>query len=185
MRATIIGAAIAGLALAKGLRSVGFDVEVFEQAPELKPLGAGIALTANGLRALRSLGLYEAVIKRGEEIRRISVLDERGRVLETTDHLRLSERFGHVSAVALHRSALHEALLSSIPPDLVHTGKRCTGVRQCADEVQVLLEDGQDRKTDLLLACDGIHSAVRRSIYPSGESVCGLHLLAGHRAPSR
>jgi hypothetical protein len=54
-------------------------------------------------------GLYKAVVERGEEIRRISVLDERGRTLETTDHLRLSERFGHVSAVTLHRSALHEA----------------------------------------------------------------------------
>jgi 2-polyprenyl-6-methoxyphenol hydroxylase-like FAD-dependent oxidoreductase len=166
MHATIIGAGIAGLALAKGLRAVGFDVEVFEQAPELKPLGAGIALTANGLRALRALGLYEAVIKRGEEIRRISVLDERGHVLETTDHLRLSERFGHMSAVALHRSALHEALRSSIPRDIVHTGKRCTAARQCANDVQVLFEDGQDRRTDLLLACDGIHSAVRRSLYP-------------------
>jgi 2-polyprenyl-6-methoxyphenol hydroxylase-like FAD-dependent oxidoreductase len=166
MRATIIGAGIAGLALAKGLRAVGFHVEVFEQAPELKPAGAGIALTANGVRALRSLGLYEAVTKRGEEIHRISALDERGRVLETTDHLRLSERFGHVSAVALHRSALHEALLSSIPADTVHTGKRCTGVRQCADEVEMIFEDGEDRKTDLLLACDGIHSAVRKSLYP-------------------
>jgi 2-polyprenyl-6-methoxyphenol hydroxylase-like FAD-dependent oxidoreductase len=55
MQATIIGAGIAGLALAKGLRAVGFHVEVFEQAPELKAIGAGIALTANGLRALRSL----------------------------------------------------------------------------------------------------------------------------------
>jgi 2-polyprenyl-6-methoxyphenol hydroxylase-like FAD-dependent oxidoreductase len=166
MRATIIGAGIAGLALAKGLRAIGIDVEVFEQAPELKPVGAGIALTANGLRALQSLGLYEAVIERGEEIRRISVLDEQGRILETTDHLRLTERFGHVSAVALHRSALHEALLSNLPADVVHTAKQCTGVQQNANEVEVLFEDGSNMKTDLLLACDGIHSAVRRSLYP-------------------
>jgi len=123
-------------------------------------------LTANGLRALQSLGLYEAAIERGEEIRRISVLDEQGRTLETTDHLRLTERFGHVSAVALHRSALHEALLANLPADVVHTGKRCTGVQQNANEVEVLFEDGSSIKTDLLLACDGIHSAVRRSLYP-------------------
>jgi 2-polyprenyl-6-methoxyphenol hydroxylase-like FAD-dependent oxidoreductase len=58
MHATIIGAGIAGLALARGLRAVGFDVEIFEQAPELKPIGAGIALTANGLRALVRRSLY-------------------------------------------------------------------------------------------------------------------------------
>lgn len=64
MQATIIGAGIAGLALAKGLRCAGFDVQVFEQAPELKPVGAGLALTTNGLRALQSLGLYEDVVSR-------------------------------------------------------------------------------------------------------------------------
>jgi 2-polyprenyl-6-methoxyphenol hydroxylase-like FAD-dependent oxidoreductase len=166
MHTTIVGAGIAGLALATGLRSIGFDVDVFEQAPELKPVGAGIALTTNGLRALQSIGLDDAVIARGHEILRISVLDQCAEVLETTDHKSLSARFGHVSAIAVHRSALHEALLSNLPRSVVHTGKRCTGAREDADQVKVLFDGGEEVRTDLLFACDGIHSAIRGSLYP-------------------
>jgi 2-polyprenyl-6-methoxyphenol hydroxylase-like FAD-dependent oxidoreductase len=66
MHATIVGAGIAGLGLAHGLRSIGFDLDVYEQAPELKPLGAGITLMTNGLRALQPLGLYDAVSREGK-----------------------------------------------------------------------------------------------------------------------
>jgi 2-polyprenyl-6-methoxyphenol hydroxylase-like FAD-dependent oxidoreductase len=94
------------------------------------------------------------------------VLDQRGNALETTDHVRLSERFRHVSAVALHRAALHEALLSGLPRNCVHTGKRCTAVREQEDQVALRFEDGEETRTDLLFACDGIHSVVRTSLYP-------------------
>lgn len=166
MSAIIIGAGIAGLALAKGLRGIGLDAQIFEQSPQMKAVGAGIALTTNGLRALQALDLYEAVVGRGQEIRRLSVLDQDGRVLESTDHLRLSERFGHVSAVVLHRAALQDALLSSLPPSIVRTGKRCTHVQSNARHVEVTFEDGETLESDLVFACDRIHSVVRTSLYP-------------------
>lgn len=166
MHATIIGAGIAGLALAKGLRSIGCEVEIYEQAPELKPVGAGIMLTTNGLRALQALGLYDSVLEKACEVSRLSVLDRHGNSLETTDHVQLSRRFGHVSAIAMHRADLHEALRSGLPQSALHMGKRCTAVREQRDKVEVQLEDGQRLLTDLLFACDGIHSVVRTSFYP-------------------
>lgn len=56
MRAVIIGAGIAGLAAAHGLRLIGWDVDFYEQADKLEPVGAGLSLSANALRALRTLG---------------------------------------------------------------------------------------------------------------------------------
>lgn len=185
MHATIIGAGIAGLALAKGLRSIGFEVEIYEQAPELKPVGAGIMLTTNGLRALQALGLYDGVLARAWEVSRLSVLDRHGNPLETTDHLELSRRFGHVSAIAMHRADLHEELRSGLPPGALHTGKRCTAVRELRDKVEVQFADGQTLLTDLLFACDGIHSVVRTSFYPDwrerfADYTCWRG-IAGHR----
>jgi 2-polyprenyl-6-methoxyphenol hydroxylase-like FAD-dependent oxidoreductase len=65
MRATIVGAGIAGLAAAHGLLRIGWDVEIYEQAETLEPLGAGLSLSANALRALHALGLYDAVVASG------------------------------------------------------------------------------------------------------------------------
>src|SRR5947209_9811749 len=61
MRVIVIGSGIAGLAAAVGLRKVGFDVTVYERAPELREVGAGISLWANALRALDYVGAGDAV----------------------------------------------------------------------------------------------------------------------------
>ncbi|MBY3063400.1 NAD(P)-binding protein [Rhizobium laguerreae] len=71
MRIVIVGAGIAGLAVARGLSLIGHEVEIYEQAPELKPIGAGLSLSANALRALRTLGLYDAVLAEAQRIDRI------------------------------------------------------------------------------------------------------------------
>ena len=88
MNAAIIGAGIAGLALAKSLSDLGWDVQVYEQAEKLTPVGAGISLTTNALRALIAIGLYEQVVRAGEPIVRLSILDQRGHTLTDTDYAR-------------------------------------------------------------------------------------------------
>ncbi|WP_164892070.1 FAD-dependent monooxygenase, partial [Mesorhizobium sp. M5C.F.Ca.IN.020.32.2.1] len=121
MRAVIIGAGIAGLAVAKGLRLLGWETEIYEQASELKPLGAGLSLSANALRALRTLGLYEAVVAEAQPIHRLDLLDDKGQVLQSTDFQRFSQQYGHLSMAVLHRGDLQRPVfrnyhvLSSAP----------------------------------------------------------------------
>ncbi|WEX76112.1 FAD-dependent monooxygenase [Sinorhizobium numidicum] len=168
MRAVIIGAGIAGLTAAKGLRLLGWEVEIYEQAPELKALGAGLSLSANALRALRVLGLYDAVIADAQPIDRLDLLNRQGAVLQTTDFAQFSARYGHLSMVVLHRGALQRALLSelSVP---IHTGMEC--VTACEDEKRVVLTfaGGETVEAEFVLACDGIHSAVRKSLFPDSR----------------
>src|SRR5215469_1424528 len=70
----IVGGGIGGLAAALALARRGIDVDVYEQAPELRELGAGVQISSNGTRVLHALGLGEAmerlgVVVSGKEIR--------------------------------------------------------------------------------------------------------------------
>jgi 2-polyprenyl-6-methoxyphenol hydroxylase-like FAD-dependent oxidoreductase len=112
MRTVIVGAGIAGLSAAKGRRLLGWDMEVYEQAPELKPLGAGLSPSANALRALQTLGLLEAVIAEAQPIHRVDLLDEKGGLLQSTDFRRFDPKYGHPSMVVIHWRSPHRALLS-------------------------------------------------------------------------
>src|SRR5436190_23865810 len=77
----IIGAGIAGLTAAIALRQAGFGVEVFERAPELKEIGAGIGLSANAIRVLKHLGLMQQVIDRGAVIETAASYHSRGNMI--------------------------------------------------------------------------------------------------------
>ncbi|WP_348631847.1 FAD-dependent monooxygenase [Mesorhizobium sp. M6A.T.Cr.TU.017.01.1.1] len=169
MRAVIVGAGIAGLSIAKGLRLLGWEVEIFEQASELKPLGAGLSLSANALRALRTLGLYDAVVANAQAIHRLDLLDDKGQVLQSTDFQRFSQRYGHLSMAVLHRGDLHKALLSQLPHSIIHTDMECVDARDLGDRIVLRFANEESVESDLVLACDGIHSVVRKALFPQSR----------------
>ncbi|MBY5361127.1 monooxygenase [Rhizobium leguminosarum] len=169
MRIVIVGAGIAGLAVARGLSLIGHEVEIYEQAAELKPIGAGLSLSANALRALRTLGLYDAVLAEAQRIDRIDLLDQRGDVLQMTDLAALSQRYGHLSMVVLHRGGLHHALLSALPQSAIRLGMECVGARTHEAGAVLRFANGHTVEADLVLACDGVHSAVRKAVFPKAR----------------
>ncbi len=169
MKAIIIGGGIAGLAAAKALQLLDWKISIYEQAPELKPAGAGIVLSANALKALKAISLYDAVIEKGNILEKFSILDQNGSTLTKTNHLSLSKKFGHLSGISLHRTELQQALLSEIFRLKIRTGKRCKSIVQTGEYVEAEFEDGEKERADLLLGCDGIHSAVRQAIFPATE----------------
>jgi 2-polyprenyl-6-methoxyphenol hydroxylase-like FAD-dependent oxidoreductase len=169
LRAVIVGAGIAGLSAAKGLRLIGWDVDVYEQAPELEPIGAGISLSANALNALRSLGLYDAVAAKAQPVHRIDLLAQRGDVLHSTNFGGPDGKAGDLDMVVLHRGDLQQTLLSGLPDLCVRTGMECIGAQQVENRIQLAFANGESVEADLALACDGIHSAVRRAIFPESR----------------
>lgn len=162
---TIIGGGIAGLTTAIALRRIGLSVEVFEAAPVVRPLGAGLALAANAVRAFERLGIAQAVVAQGRQLDAFSVLDERGNVVTRTDSRAVSERYG-LNNFAIHRADLHRVLLSQLPPNAVQTGKRAVERTEQAASVTVRFDDDTTHQTDYLLVADGIHSPLRRQLLP-------------------
>ncbi len=168
MKALVIGGGICGLTTAIGLHRAGITAEVYEAAPAFKPLGAGLVLGANAIKALDFLGLREAVVSKGHQLPMMRIVTDQGKELGSPLTGRLLQRFG--STFAIHRGELQEILLTQLQPDRVFTGKQLTSFDQTEKEVTAHFTDGTSTTADFLLATDGIHSVVRRQLIPESKS---------------
>jgi FAD-dependent urate hydroxylase len=161
-RILVVGGGIAGLALGCALRQRGLAAEIVERAVEHDPTGTGLFVPANGVRALRALGLHDAVRRRGCLIPRQRVLDHRGRLLLDVG---LDEIWGATgSCLAVHRSDFHEVLREAAGTP-IRLGTSVESVSDGAAGVRVCSSDGTTGDYDLLVGADGIYSSIRRLVF--------------------
>jgi len=168
-KVAIIGAGIGGLTAALALIRQGIGVDIYEQAPELKELGAGVQISSNGTRVLDALGLgAEAerlgVVVAGKEIRLWST----GQTWKLFDLGAVSvERYGF-PYMMFHRGDLHAVLLEAIRrerPDAIHLDRKCVGLTQNADSVTIGFERGDPATAPLAIGADGVQSRVRLAVF--------------------
>ncbi|GAB2576820.1 FAD-dependent monooxygenase [Spirosoma areae] len=162
---TIIGGGIAGLSMAIALNRLNLQTTLFESAPTIRPLGAGLALAANAIQAFRRMGIADAVVREGRQLDAFTVLDEQGQVVTRTDSRAISQRYG-INNFTIHRATLHKVLLAQLDPNGIHTGKRAIHIDQQPASVLIHFDDGTTHQTDYLLVADGIHSAIRQQLLP-------------------
>jgi 2-polyprenyl-6-methoxyphenol hydroxylase-like FAD-dependent oxidoreductase len=169
----IAGGGIGGMALALTLHQVGVPCTVFEAAPQLQPLGVGINLQPNAVRELHDLGFGNEVLDTiGIQAREWALVGRNGNdVYSEPRGLLAGYRWPQY---AVHRGLLQMLLLQAVQqrlgPDAVRLGQRVTGYRHSDGGVAVQLEghDGQRHEAAgaLLVAADGLHSAVRAQMHP-------------------
>jgi len=159
MKAIIVGGGIAGLASALALTQRGWQVEVFERAPEFTEVGAGLSLWPNALRALDALGVGAPVRGRAVLGGQAGIRDADGRWLSRTD-AQLARRYG--PTVMIHRADLLAVLRAAVPDEALHPGVMVTEVRP---EGLVVHSGGQSR-ADLVVGADGARSVTRQSVWP-------------------
>ncbi|QMU27762.1 FAD-dependent monooxygenase [Adhaeribacter radiodurans] len=165
MKVAIIGAGIAGLTTAIALQQAGISCIIYEAAPAIKPLGAGLTLAANAMKALAKLGLVEEILSKGQLLKAFDILDEKGKIITQTNNAVFRSEYG-ADNFAIHRADLHQVLLSRISPDTVHLNKQILSFEQQQSKVTLHFSDGSTAEADYLLACDGIHSVVRKKVLP-------------------
>lgn len=160
----IAGGGIGGLTAAIALRRSGFDVEVFERAPELRPLGAGIVLAANAMRALARIGAAERVGAVGQPVHALAILEASGRPITSSDFAPVERALG-APTLTFHRAELHEALLSKLGDGVVRLGAEVVSFEQDGEGVRVRLSTGATSHGAALIGADGLHSNVRRQLF--------------------
>ncbi|WP_052852624.1 FAD-dependent monooxygenase [Streptomyces avicenniae] len=174
--AVVVGGGPGGLASAVALVRRGWRVRVLERDTDRADSGAGLSLWPNALRALDSLGLASRVHARGAVERRGTLRDRAGRRLAMTDNAEIERRYGWPLLV-LHRRDLLRVLGEALPPGVLLTGGAVRETHADADGV-VVTHDGGTCRADLVVAADGLHSAVRRQWWPQGREP----RYAGHTA---
>jgi 2-polyprenyl-6-methoxyphenol hydroxylase-like FAD-dependent oxidoreductase len=152
----IAGAGIGGLTLGCALARMGRPFQIFERAPQLRPAGAGIALSQNAFAALAHIGLDSAARAAGQALSEAAICDHTGRPLVQSA---MNEVTG--GTVAMARSDLQAVLLEALETP-VETGRAVRTYRARPGGVVVELEDGSEVKADLLVGADGLHSTVRQ-----------------------
>ncbi len=168
-RIAIVGGGIGGLTAGLALLQRGIEVEIFEQAAELREVGAGVQISSNGTRVLHALGLGPAlaeigVAPAGKEIR----LWNTGQTWKLFDLGTISvERYGY-PYVTVHRRDLHELLIAAIRQakrDAIHLGRRCVGLVQSETAVEIQFEEGPAATASAVIGADGVHSRIRECLF--------------------
>ena len=175
MRVLVAGAGIGGLAAALALARRGVAVRVFEQAAALREVGAGVQVSANGMRVLRDLGVAEAVEARAAAPARREVrLWSTGQAWTSFDLGRASlDRYGepYLTLFRPDLLAVLEAALRALDPDAITLGTRVAGLEQDAAGVTLRLASGEAVRGDVLVGADGLHSAVRAALHGPAPAV--------------
>ena len=168
VEALIVGAGISGLTCALALQRIGVAARVFEAVDDIRPLGVGINLLPHGMRELTELGLAERLAAHAIETRTLAYYSRWGQPI-------ISDLRGRYAGydwpqLSIHRADLHKVLLDAVQErlgaDAVRLGHKVTRIDQDASRVTLHFDNGDFAHGAVAIGCDGIHSAVRRQLFP-------------------
>ena len=159
LTAAVVGGGIGGLAAAAALTRAGIEASVYEQAPEIGEIGAGVLIGPNSVRLLHRLGLAEAIDEVGGWVGEGSTYYRHDGTkvapVMTTDSSGWAAMYG------MHRADLVDVLRRAVPGHRVHPGYRAVSFTQDAEKARVTFENGAVAEADLVIGADGIHSAMQ------------------------
>lgn len=169
MKVLLAGGGIGGLSAAVALLQRGIDVEVYEQAPELKEVGAGIQISPNGNKVLDALGVFQRLKELScDPVRKEFRLWNTGKPWPMLSLGKaVIENYGY-PYLTVYRPDLHQSLadrVRALKPDAIHLGCGVAGCEQDGQSATLLLRDGRRVKGDALIGADGVRSVVRNTLW--------------------
>jgi len=169
LKVAVCGGGIGGLFAANALIAHGLAVDVYEQAPALGEVGAGVFMTPNSLRHLYRLGLGPAVEQWGARVGAASrYFRQDGTPIAP---VQVTDSSGWNATFGMHRADLVEFLAKALPAGVVHTGHRCVGYDEHDGAARLTFANGVVAAADAVVAADGIHSELRPYVFPPSRPV--------------
>ena len=168
-RVAVVGGGIGGMAAANAMIRRGIDVTVYEQAPALGEIGAGVLITPNSLRLLERMGMGDALERSGARTGVGSQYYRKDGTLVapilTTDSSGWNGMYG------VHRADLLTILTDSLPDGVIKTDHKCIGFEQAEHLARLSFKNGAEVEADIVIAADGIQSVLRRYVVPPSAPV--------------
>lgn len=179
MHVLIAGGGIGGLTAAAALLQRGIDVDVYEQASELKEVGAGIQISPNGNRVLDAIDVFQRLRELScDPVRKEFRLWNTGKPWPMLSLGKSAvETYGY-PYLTVYRPDLHGALaerVRALKPDAIHLNSPAAGLSQDVEGVELILRDGHHARGDALIGADGVRSVVRNTLWgPTDPAFSGM-----------
>lgn len=176
LKIAIVGAGYAGAAAAKALSLLGADVNVYEQASQIREVGAGIGLRPSTMDRFRQWGIFDAVAQ-------VSSPSDYFEILTGTNDPIMKEEWPAVPSDTegtkthlIHRGDFIDALLGVLPEGMVHLGHKLETLEDKGDRSVLTFTNGTTVEADLVIGADGIKSVVRQQLFSDkGPVFSGEH----------
>jgi salicylate hydroxylase len=169
LNVAIIGAGYAGAAAGKAVSLLGCNVTVYEQASQIREVGAGIGLRPSTMDRFQAWGIQDAITKVSSPSDYMQILDATGNPIMQEPWPEI-DTFG-ITTHLIHRGDFIDALLGVLEPDMVHLGHAAKAIEDHGDHATVTFTNGTEISADLVIAADGIKSTVREQMFSDKEPV--------------
>lgn len=166
MRVDIIGGGIGGLTMAIALQRKGIKAQVYEQADELKPVGAGIILANNAMQVFQKLGVDSKIVQNGNRISCMNITSPNLTKLSSID-LKYFETKYDCQNIAIHRAVLQKILATELESNSLKLGYKLSKMEVVGNSNLLRFENGKKINSKITLGADGLNSTVRGFLFPT------------------
>ncbi|MFE9097010.1 FAD-dependent oxidoreductase [Streptomyces sp. NPDC007264] len=165
LKIAIVGAGYAGAASAKALSLLGADVDVYEQAGQIREVGAGIGLRPSSMNRFREWGIFDAIAKVSSPSDYFEILSATGDPIMKDTWPEIDDFAEETKTHLIHRGDFIEALLGVLPEGMVHLGHKLESIQDKGDTSVLTFANGRTVEADLVVGADGIKSVVRQNLF--------------------
>lgn len=174
-RVLISGAGVGGLSAGLALKQAGFDVVVYERHPELRTAGAGLNVWPNGVRVLYGLGLRTEFDQIANLLERYKTYSSAGQVIGDEDLVEYRTRY-QAPVTGVYRKDLSSLLAKSVGKENILFDHEIVHVEEQGEEIVVFFANGESARGDILVAADGVYSAIRTQLFGKKEFRTDKHV---------
>ncbi|MEU1199706.1 FAD-dependent monooxygenase [Streptomyces sp. NPDC005813] len=176
LKIAIVGAGYGGAAAAKALSLLGADVAVYEQAHQIREVGAGIGLRPATMDRFRQWGIFDAIAAVSSPSDCFEILTATGDPIMKETWPGIHDSAEETKTHLIHRGDFIDALLGVLPEGMVRLGHRLESVQDKGDSSVLTFAGGATVEADLVVGADGIKSVVRRELFgDKGPVFSGEH----------